>query len=147
MAVIEDLDRATDSPAGWVAEHVQRYLDTNGAEGHEWNGVPTLVLVTTGRRSGEPRRTALIYGRQGEDLVVVASRGGAPSHPAWYENLLADPEAAVQVGDERYAVRARTADGAERGELWRLMAAIWPDYDDYATKTDREIPVVVLQRT
>ncbi len=147
MADTLDIDRAKDSGANWVAEHVRRYLETDGAEGHEWNGVPTLVLVTTGRRSGQPRRTALIYGRDGDDLVVVASKGGAAEHPSWYTNLEADPQAAVQVGANRHQVRAHTADPEERARLWPVMAQIWPDYEEYATKTDREIPVVILRRT
>ncbi len=147
MVDTTDIDRAKDSGAGWVAEHVRRYLETDGAEGHEWNGVPTLVLVTTGRRSGQRRRTALIYGRDGDDFVVVASKGGAPEHPSWYTNLEADPQAAVQVGADRYQVRARTADAEEKARLWPVMAQIWPDYEEYAKKTDRDIPVVILQRT
>ena len=146
MVDTTDIDRAKDSGAGWVAEHVRRYLETNGAEGHEWNDAPTLVLVTTGRRSGQPRRTALIYGRDGDDLVVVASKGGAARHPSWYTNLEADPRAAVQLGADRYQVLARTANAEERARLWPVMAQIWPDYDEYATRTDREIPVVILQR-
>lgn len=140
-----DIDRASDG-ADWVADHVKRYIETDGADGHEWNGVPTLILATTGRRTGNPRRTALIYGVDGDDLVVVASKGGAPEHPAWYANLEAEPAAVVQVGTERHQVRARTADAEERPRLWSTMAGIWPDYDEYAKKTDRDIPVVILQR-
>ncbi|MQA17058.1 MAG: nitroreductase family deazaflavin-dependent oxidoreductase [Pseudonocardiaceae bacterium] len=143
-----DIDRAQDSPAGWVADHVRRYVETGGAEGHEWKpGVPTLVLATTGRRSGQPRRTGLIYGRDGEDFVVIASKGGAPEHPAWYTNLQADPQAAIQVGEDRFQVLARTADVDEKARLWPQMARVWPDYDTYMRKTDRDIPVVLLQRT
>ncbi len=146
MADTGDIDRATDSGVDWVADHVRRYVETDGAEGHRWNGVPTLVLATTGRRSGQPRRTGLIYGREGEDLVVIASKGGAPEHPAWYTNLQAEPRAAVQVGEERFDVRARTADVDEKARLWPQMAQIWPQYDEYMRKTDRDIPVVILQR-
>jgi deazaflavin-dependent oxidoreductase (nitroreductase family) len=144
MAVAADIDRATDSKAGWVAEHVQRYVASGGAEGHDWNGVPTLVLVTTGRASGEPRRTGLIYGTSGDDLVIVASQGGAPEHPQWYRNLQANPEAGVLVGTRKLTVRARTAASDERGALWDRMARIWPQYEDYARRTDREIPIVLL---
>src|SRR3954447_1578258 len=144
MAVAADIDRATDSKAGWVAEHVQQYVASGGAEGHDWNGVPTLVLVTTGRSSGEPRRTGLIYGTSSDDLVVVASQGGAPEHPQWYRNLQADPEAGVLVGTRKVTVRARTATSDERGPLWDRMARIWPQYEEYARKTDREIPIVLL---
>ena len=127
-------------------EHVRRYEETDGEVGYLWNGATILVLTTTGRKSGEPRKFALIYDSRGDDLVVVASKGGAPDHPGWYENLLAHPDASVQVRGERFDVRARTADGAEREELWRLMNRSWPNYDTYATRTDREIPVVVLER-
>jgi deazaflavin-dependent oxidoreductase (nitroreductase family) len=127
-------------------EHVRRYEETDGEEGYLWNGATILVLTTTGRKSGEPRKFALIYGSRGDDLVVVASKGGAPDHPGWYKNLLAHADASVQVRGERFAVRARTAEGAERDELWRLMNRSWPNYDTYATRTDRVIPVVVLER-
>ena len=134
-----------DSPRGWVNEHIRRYLATGGADGHDWKpGVPTLLLTTRGRRSGLLRRTALIYGRDGDAYVVVASQGGDPRHPAWYLNLEADPDVHVQVRAEEFTARARTATGAERERLWRDMARIWPPYEDYQRKTDREIPVVVL---
>jgi deazaflavin-dependent oxidoreductase (nitroreductase family) len=146
LADTGDIDRAMDSGVDWVADHVRRYVETDGTEGHDWNGVPTLVLATTGRRSGKPRRTGLIYGREGEDFVVIASKGGAPEHPAWYTNLQAEPRAAVQVGGERHDVRARTADVDEKARLWPRMARIWPQYDEYMRKTDRDIPVVILER-
>jgi len=144
MAVAADIDRATDSKAGWVAEHVQQYVASGGTEGHDWNGVPTLVLATTGRTSGEPRRTGLIYGESGGEYVVVASQGGAPDDPQWYKNLQADPTAGVLVGTKKFTARARVAEPAERDALWEQMARIWPQYEDYARKTDRTIPVVLL---
>ncbi|MER7457568.1 nitroreductase family deazaflavin-dependent oxidoreductase [Micromonospora sp. NPDC126480] len=140
-------EQVLDSPQGWVAEHVRRYVATDGADGHEWRpGVFTLLLTTRGRRSGTLRRTALIYGRDGEAYLVVASQGGAPEHPAWYLNLRADPRVEVQVGAERFVARARTAAPEEKPRMWSTMAAIWPAYDDYQARTDREIPVVVLER-
>jgi deazaflavin-dependent oxidoreductase (nitroreductase family) len=126
---------------------VARYRETAGEEGHDWQDTKTLLLTTTGRRSGEPRELALIYGRHGDDFLVVASKGGAPEHPAWYLNLEADPEVEVQVGAERFKARARTATAEERAEMWPTMTAEWPAYDSYQTKTDREIPIVVLTRT
>ena len=126
--------------------HVEKYLETGGEVGHIWNGSPCLVLWTTGRKSGERRVAPLLYGARGDDVVIVASKGGAPAHPAWYLNLAADPTVEVQVGADRYAGRARTAEGDERSELWNLMSGIWPDYDDYQSKTDRKIPVVVIER-
>ncbi|MFC8614905.1 nitroreductase family deazaflavin-dependent oxidoreductase [Micromonospora purpureochromogenes] len=140
-------EQVLDSPEGWVADHIRRYVETGGEQGHEWRpGVFTLLLTTRGRRSGKLRRTALIYGRDGDDYLVVASQGGAPQHPAWYLNLLAEPEAEVQVGAETFAVRARTAGPEEKPRMWRTMTDIWPAYDGYQTRTDREIPVVVLER-
>ena len=144
MAVADDLDRATDSTWDWVAEHTRRYLASGGTDGHENNGVYTLVLATTGRRTGEPRRTCLIYGTSGDDFVVVASKGGADEDPAWFTNLRADPSVGVQVGTRRFTARARIASSEEREALWPRMAGIFPLYDDYAQKTDRVIPIVVL---
>jgi len=135
----------TDSPVDWVAEHTQRYLDSGGEDGHEWRpGVPTLLLTTTGRKSGIKRRTALIYGRDNADYVVVASKGGSQEQPAWYLNLEANPEVEIQVFDEVLPAVARTTIGEERERLWALMRQTWPAYDEYQTRTDREIPVVVL---
>ncbi|MFF4876280.1 MULTISPECIES: nitroreductase family deazaflavin-dependent oxidoreductase [unclassified Micromonospora] len=140
-------EQVVDSPQGWVAEHIQRYVETGGAEGHEWRpGVYTLLLTTRGRHSGKLRRTALIYGRDGDGYLVVGSQGGAPKHPAWFLNLLAEPQVEVQVGGETFTARARTATPEEKPRMWSTMAAIWPAYDDYQAKTDREIPVVVLER-
>jgi deazaflavin-dependent oxidoreductase (nitroreductase family) len=135
-----------DSPTPFVADHIKSYVQSGGAEGHEWQGVQTLLLTTKGRKSGVLRRSALIYGRDGDDLVIVASKGGAADHPLWYLNLVSDPAVHVQVGAEQFDATASTADPAERARLWPVMAAIWPDYDQYATKTEREIPIVVLKR-
>jgi deazaflavin-dependent oxidoreductase (nitroreductase family) len=128
-------------------EHVKRYVETDGEVGHDWrNGAPVLILTTKGRRSGEQRPTPLIYGRRGDDYLVVASKGGAPEPPAWYRNLSEDPNVQVQVKADRFPARARDATPEEKPELWRQMAEIWPAYDEYQGKTDREIPVVVLER-
>jgi deazaflavin-dependent oxidoreductase (nitroreductase family) len=128
-------------------EHVRRYRDTDGAEGYVWNGVPTLLLTTTGRRSKQPRTAPLIFGRDGADHLVIASKGGAPAHPVWYLNLQADPAAEIQVRAEHLPVVARTAEGAERDRLWKIMTGVWPNYDVYQTRTERTIPVVVLSPT
>ena len=127
-------------------EHVRRYVETDGAEGHEWQGTTVLILTTVGRKSGVQRSTPLIYGRSGDDYLVVASKGGAPEPPAWYLNLSEQSEVGVQVLGDRFAARARTATADEKPEMWKTMVAEWPDYDEYQKKTDREIPVVVLER-
>jgi deazaflavin-dependent oxidoreductase (nitroreductase family) len=136
-----------DSPKDWVKSHIDKYVETGGEEGHEWQpGVYTLLLTTTGRKSGEQRRTALIYQPDGDNYAVVASNGGSQGHPTWYLNLLADPNARVQVGADEFVARARTASAEERPRLWALMNEVWPAYNEYQTKTDREIPVVILER-
>jgi deazaflavin-dependent oxidoreductase (nitroreductase family) len=128
-------------------EHVDRYRATDGEEGHDWQGTQTLLLTTTGRRSGEPRTSPLIYAPHGDDAyTVVASKGGWPEPPAWYLNLSETPEVEVQVRGDRFKARARTASAEEKPEMWRRMAAEWPAYDEYQSRTDREIPVVVLER-
>jgi deazaflavin-dependent oxidoreductase (nitroreductase family) len=128
-------------------EHVERYRATGGAEGHEWQGTVCLLLTTKGRHSGEPRTAPLIYGRRGDDLLVVASAGGNDAPPAWYRNLEADPEVEVQLKADVFRARARDATPEEKPELWRTMVAEWPAYDDYQRKTSRQIPIVVLERT
>ena len=132
--------------ADWMVEHMEAYLATNGEEGHVWRGVPTLLLTTTGRRTGRSLMLPLIYGTHGDHYVVVASKGGHPQHPGWYVNLVAEPTVQVQVGAERFTARARTASGDERAALWDQMTDIWPPYNEYQTRTDRQIPVVVLER-
>jgi deazaflavin-dependent oxidoreductase (nitroreductase family) len=128
-------------------EHVRRYQETDGEEGYEWReGSPILLLTMTGRKSGKEYTTPLIFGRDGDNYVIVASQGGTPEHPDWYLNLVEHPEVGLQVKADKFQARARTAEGEERERLWRMMNEIWPHYDEYQTKTDREIPVVVLER-
>jgi len=127
-------------------EHVRRYQQTDGAEGHDWQGTTVLILTTIGRRSGESRSTPLIYGTRGDDHVVVASKGGAEEHPSWYLNLVEQPEVTVQVRGDRFKAKARTATLDEKPGLWQMMTQRWPPYDEYQHKTSREIPVVVLER-
>jgi deazaflavin-dependent oxidoreductase (nitroreductase family) len=128
------------------AEHVRVYRETGGQRGYHWRGAEILLLTTDGRSSGQPRTTPLIHRTDGDSWVLVASKGGAPQHPAWYENLQANPDASIQVKDEQIPVHAETARGAERERLWQRMTAVWPAYDDYQKRTEREIPVVVLRR-
>lgn len=128
-------------------EHVDRYVATNGEEGYRWrNGTEILILTTRGRKSGELRSNALIFGRHGGDFLVVGSKGGAPAAPAWYVNLVADPKVQFQVKGDRFAAHARTATAEEKPELWKTMTTVWPDYDQYQQRTEREIPVVILTR-
>jgi proline iminopeptidase len=128
-------------------EHVRRYRETGGAVGHLWRkGSTILLLTTTGRTTGESRTVPLIYVRDGSSYAIVASKGGAPEHPGWYKNLEKTPEVEVQVEGEVFRARARNAEGEERARLWKRANEMWPDYDAYAKRTTREIPVVVLQR-
>jgi proline iminopeptidase len=127
--------------------HVQRYRETGGKVGHLWrNGSTILLLTTTGRATGEKRTVPLIYAADGPRYVIIASKGGAPDHPGWYKNLAKNPDVELQVKDEVFRARARTAQGEERARLWREATKVWAPYDDYAKKTQREIPVVVLER-
>ena len=129
-------------------EHVRVYRETDGAEGHDWrDGTSILLLTTKGRRSGVSRTAPLIYGEADGSYVVVASKGGRPTHPAWYLNLDHDPDVEVQVRGDVFQARARTTSGEERERLWALMVEEFPDYAVYQTRTDRQIPVVVLERT
>jgi deazaflavin-dependent oxidoreductase (nitroreductase family) len=128
-------------------EHVRRYRETDGAVGHIWKEGSTILLLTTnGRKTGRPGTVPLIYAEDGDRYVIVASKGGAPEHPGWYRNLAKDPNVEVQVLDEVFPAHARTAEGEERERLWRLANEIWPHYDEYAARTSRRIPVVVLER-
>lgn len=134
-----------DHPFG--PEHVRVYRESGGERGYIWKrGTTTLILTTTGRRSGEPRDTPLIFRDDGERWVIVASKGGWKDHPGWYYNLRANPEATIQVKDEVIPVRAHVAEGEERERLWKLMIEVWPRYEGYQERTDREIPIVVLER-
>lgn len=128
-------------------DHIRRYRETDGEVGYLWNGVPTLLLSTIGRHSGEVRTSALIFARDGDDYLIVASYGGAPRHPAWYLNLQAHTNAEIQVKGDRFAVTARTATAAEKPRLWQVVTKSWPNYDVYQTRTERPIPIVVLSPT
>jgi deazaflavin-dependent oxidoreductase (nitroreductase family) len=136
-----------DSPTEWVADHIRRYVETDGADGHIWRGVPTLLLTTKGRKTGLARRTALIYGRDGEAFIIVASKGGYPSNPLWYENLVDDPEVELQVGPDVFQARASViTELSDHERMWTKMAAIWPGFNEYRVKTSRHIPLIRLSR-
>ena len=137
----------------WMVDHATRYLESGGTEGAIYTvtppgyselKVPALLLTTTGRKSGEKFIFPLFYGEDNGKLFIIASKGGAPEHPGWYRNILANPEVEVQVGTRKVKARARTATGEERGRLWEKSLEFWPPYADYQKKTEREIPVVVL---
>jgi deazaflavin-dependent oxidoreductase (nitroreductase family) len=135
------------TPELFGPEHVRTYRETGGERGYIWQeGTTILLLTTTGRKSGEPRTMPLIFREDGDRWVIVASKGGWPDDPGWYKNLLQSPDATIQVLDKEIPVRASTASGAERERLWKLMAEVWPHYDEYQQRADREIPVVVLER-
>lgn len=150
---------AVDIPAylpEWVRDHLKRYIESDGADGHLWDAepfggvgmIPTLLLTTTGHNSGKPLQLPLIYGEVPGGYAVIGSKGGAPAHPVWYDNLVADPNVAVQILAEKFDARARTAHGDERETTWRQLADLYPPFDDYAKKAaPREIPVVVIERT
>lgn len=127
-------------------EHVDRYRATDGEEGYEWQGTQTLLLTTKGRKSGEERTTPLIFAPYGDAYTIVASKGGSDEPPAWYLNLSDHPEVEVQVKGDVFKAKARTASAEEKAETWPTMISEWPAYDEYQQKTDREIPVVVLER-
>jgi deazaflavin-dependent oxidoreductase (nitroreductase family) len=138
----------------WISEHMRIYRESGGAEGHMWDSsaagfsglLPTLLLTTVGRRSGEKRTSPLIYGTVGDAFIVIGSKGGADTHPRWYLNLLANPVVELQVGKERFVVRARVSAAKEREQLWEQMLKVYPPYRDYQQKTKREIPLIVLEK-
>jgi deazaflavin-dependent oxidoreductase (nitroreductase family) len=132
--------------AGWQYEHARRYLASDGEDGYIWEDMPTLLLTTTGRRSGKQHTTPLVYGEEGGRYIVVASRGGRPEHPQWYLNLLVEPEVGVQIWADRFRARARPATGDEKPALWKLMSTITPRFNTYQSRTGRQIPVVILER-
>jgi deazaflavin-dependent oxidoreductase (nitroreductase family) len=126
------------------AEHVKRYRETGGEEGHEWEGTTVLILTTTGRKSGELRPTPLIYRPVGDQAYAVVASNGGGDPPQWFLNILDHPEVVVQVKDQEFEARARTANAAEKPDLWKALVDTWPAYEDYQAKATREIPVVIL---
>jgi deazaflavin-dependent oxidoreductase (nitroreductase family) len=133
-----------DSPNDWVAEHIRRYVETNG---HARLGMNDLLLTTRGRKSGKLRRTALVYARDDDRYIVVASNAGVDRHPAWYLNLVDSPNVTVQIGSQTLDGRARTATAEEKPPLWQLMVATMPSYQGYQQATSRDIPVVIIELT
>jgi len=145
---MESKEQIYDSPTGWVGDHIRQYVESDGEKGHDWRGMHTLLLTTRGRKSGKLRRTALIYGQDGNNYLIVASNGGADNHPLWYLNLSETPSVQIQVGADTLDAQARTANAEEKPRLWQIMRKIFPTYDSYVTKAGkagREIPVVVIE--
>jgi deazaflavin-dependent oxidoreductase (nitroreductase family) len=134
------------APGSWdfAAEQVERYEASGGRDGGDLEGVPVVILTTVGRRTGKLRKAPLMRVSDGERYAVIGSKGGMPTHPEWYLNLLAEPEVTLQDGDRARRYRGHVAEGDERAEWWARAAATWPDYDEYTTRTERRIPVVVL---
>ena len=138
----------------WITDHLRIYRESGGREGHLFDAsfagggkaIPTLLLTTTGRRSGARHTMPLIYGEVDGVYVIIGSKGGAPTQPAWYHNLRAEPQVELQVGPEVFAAYARVAQGTERTTLWQHMATLYPPFLEYQSKTTRAIPVVVLER-
>lgn len=145
-------ESTTLDPKNWIMEHVRLYLE-DPEKAHMWDFtpvggppmLPTLLLTTIGRKTGEQRHAPLIYEKTNKGYVIVASKGGSPSHPAWYLNLLETPQCEIRVGAKHHRVTARIAEGDERLELWNVMAKLYPPYNDYQAATDRKIPIVILQ--
>jgi deazaflavin-dependent oxidoreductase (nitroreductase family) len=137
----------------WMETHTKLYLGTDGAEGHFVDfsiaggskTTPCLLLKTKGRKSGEARLLPLIYGRDGKDVILIASKGGAPADPAWYLNLVADPEVEIQIENKKWRGRARTVTGPDHDRIYAMMSKIYPPYIEYQAKTDRRIPVVAIE--
>ncbi len=145
---MESNEEVFDNPTGWVGDHVRKYVESNGEQGHHWRGMTTLLLTTRGRKSGKLRRTALIYGQAENSYLIVASNGGADNHPLWYLNLSENPTVQIQVGADTFTANARTANAEEKPRLWEIMSKIFPTYDSYqekAGKVGRDIPLVIIE--
>ncbi|MFI5757692.1 nitroreductase family deazaflavin-dependent oxidoreductase [Streptomyces sp. NPDC051569] len=140
-------DEVLVSPAGWVAEQARTYEESDGARGTTLQGAPCLLLDYRGRRTGQLRRTVLIYGRDGDDYLIVASKGGADTPPLWYLNLEADPDVRLRVGPERFSARAETVSSQEKARLWPGLVAVFAPYEEYQKRRKRDIPVIRLRRT
>jgi F420H(2)-dependent quinone reductase len=135
------------SPEKWVRDQVETYERTDGAEGNTLNGRPVIILTTRGAKSGKLRKTPLMRVEHDGRYAVVASKGGAPSHPVWFHNVAADPHVQLQDGASKWDMTAHEATGEEKAQWWERAVQAWPDYAEYQTKTDREIPVFVLEPT
>ncbi|MER5849118.1 nitroreductase family deazaflavin-dependent oxidoreductase [Streptomyces sp. NPDC002012] len=133
------------SPAQWVRDQVELFESSGGTEGITMRGLPVIILTTRGARSGKIRKTPLMRIEHNGTYAVVASQGGAPKHPVWYHNIVADPRVELQDGPVRQDMNAREATGEEKAVWWQRAVEAFPDYADYQLKTDRQIPVFVLE--
>lgn len=146
--LLSEKEQVIDSPDESVQNHIRNYVTSNGENGHIWHGLPTLLLITRGRKSGKLHRTPLIYGRDENNYLLVASNDGSSKHPLWYLNLVKSPEVEIQAGAQKFLAHARTATPAEKPALWKIMTAIFPRYDTYQAKTTqsgRDIPLVIVE--
>lgn len=134
------------SPSDWVREQVEQYESSGGTEGNTMRGVPIVVITSTGARSGKLRKNPVMRVEHDGAYAAIASKGGAPEHPEWFHNFVADPHVELQDGPEPHRYVARRVEGDERATWWQRAVAVWPHYDEYQQKTDREIPVFVLER-
>jgi deazaflavin-dependent oxidoreductase (nitroreductase family) len=141
-----DANKVKPSASGWVAEQAQRYEESGGTDATDLRGAPCLLMDYQGRSSGDWYRNVLIYGRDGEDYLLVASKGGADDHPQWYLNLVAHPQVHLRVLTERFTARAETLSPQEKARVWPHLVEVFPPYADYQKKTERDIPVVRLSR-
>ena len=138
----------------WISDHLRAYRESGGKSGHHWDstefggdGLKTCLLMTTiGCKSGKAYTHPLLYGQDGENFIIVGSKGGSDTHPAWYHNLLANPEVELQVGAEVFKARATLVTGAERARVWELITGVYPPYRDYQARTSRQIPLFSLSR-
>ena len=143
----------TDELPNWISDHIKMYRE-DPDKGHNWDStdiggpgvLPVLLLTTLGRKSGKTRVLPLIYGRLGDAYVIIASKGGSPTHPAWYLNLRSNPDCAIQVAHDHLEVRARIAKPDERQDLWEQLAAIYPPYNDYQAATSRKMSSISVLR-
>jgi deazaflavin-dependent oxidoreductase (nitroreductase family) len=150
VAMAEQLKPVEVSPGTDVSllgeNHIRVYRETNGERGYLWNGVPILLLTSTGRKSGQPRTIPIIFTAYKNSFIIIASKGGSPTHPKWYLNVAENPHVTVQVKAEIFEAVARTAQQPEREELWAQAVKTWPNFDVYQSRTTRQIPVVVIER-
>jgi len=145
MTSTEQTGEYAPSPSDWVRKQVEEYESSGGTRGTTMRGVPCVVLTMRGAKSGKVRKVPLMRVEHDGSYLAVASQGGAPTHPQWFHNIVADPQVRVQDAERVVDTRARLVEGEERAAWWERAISVWPDYADYQRKTDREIPLFVLE--